>query len=264
MQAEREKNLNISIGLHGVRLACMQAHEVARPDSDSAVVKQEIHKVTHAEQRDFARGGMARHASSGGQRQPYHFETFCLQKGGGPDWPGRQPGASRSVSAVASRQGPSVARCRVNRPSPRTQHSLVVTDVHRAFDPLLDAVRLVAGNASRSRRRYGRSTDPTRRQRPPSGWKISTLDRGARNSRLLRRAGGAIGNRSFRSSPFLPKGARSSTRRTRSRACIARYAKRFAAAVSSKERSDSQSIWVALRNITAKWKSAPIPMARCM
>ena len=66
MQAEREKNLNIPIGLHGVRLACMQVHEVARPDSDSAVVKQEIHKATPAEQRDFARG---RHGAACGLRR---------------------------------------------------------------------------------------------------------------------------------------------------------------------------------------------------
>ena len=169
------------------------------------------------------------------------------------------PGASRSVSAVARRQGPSVARRRVNRPSPQNSAFLgwyrrasCIQSVTRCSSPR-------GPSASRLRRRYGRPTDPTRRQRPLRGWKTLTLDRGGRNSRLLRRAGGAIGNR-FRSSPFLPKCARSSTRRTRSRACIARCAKRSRPRSVPTNEATVRSIRVALRNRVCK-QSAQFAMS---
>ena len=174
-------------------------------------------------------------------------EVFCSRtRGGAPmvdTW-----GKPKCLGGCEG-QGPSVARRRVNRPSPRNSAFL---GRYRRESCIRSATRCSSRrgpNASRPRRRYGGSTDPTRRQRPPRGWKILTLDRGARNSRLLRRAGGAIGNRSFRCSPFLPKGARSSTRRTRSRACIARCAKRSRdrGGIRTNE-ATVRSIRVALRN----------------
>ena len=101
----------------------------------------------------------------------------------------------------------------INAVFPQTDRA----DLHRASDPPFAGFRLLERPQGRRRRAQGDLPGRGRRRRPGSAGGFRRQGPGAQNIRRSRRAGGATGSRSSRSSPFPKPCGGSSTPPTPSR-----------------------------------------------